>query len=103
MICVDYLQACNPNQWWRWDQVSHLHCLPTDDIEELHLFAEKIGLQRERFQAHSIIPHYDLMPATREAAVRAGATELLTRWELVANIRLWRVHRYGPSGNRRPR
>jgi len=75
--------------------VSHLHCLPTDDIEELHLFAERIGLKREWFQPQSIIPHYDLMPATREAALRAGAVELHTRFELVANIRAWRAHRYG--------
>lgn len=93
MICVDYLQACNPNDRWRWNHVSHLHCLPTDDLEELHLFAESIGLSRERFQTGSTIPHYDLMAATREAAVGAGAVEILTRRELVTHIRLWRAHR----------
>lgn len=96
MIYVDYLQACRPNPRWRWDQVSHLHCLPTDDIEELHLFAESLGISRERFQPQSTIPHYDLMPALRERALRAGAVELLTRWELVVHIRAWRAHRYGP-------
>lgn len=94
MICVDFLQPCEPNARWRWNQVSHLHCLPTDNIEDLHRFAQSIGLKRAWFQpGPNSMPHYDLTPGMRSIAVRAGATELNTREAVVANIRAWREHR----------
>jgi len=42
------------------------------DLHELHIFAERIGLSREWFQEQSS-PHYDVTPAKRETALRAGA------------------------------
>lgn len=46
-----------------------------DSEEELHDFAVKIGLKREWFQQGSV-PHYDLVPSRRQAAVDLGAQEL---------------------------
>ena len=49
--------------------------LTADTLTELHDFAQQIGLKREWFQQGSL-PHYDLTPRRREAAVRLGAVEL---------------------------
>lgn len=48
------------------------HLTTDGDVAELHAFAERIGLRRESFQPKSH-PHYDLTPARRAKAVRAGA------------------------------
>lgn len=50
--------------------------LTGDTLEELHAFAERIGMRRAWFQRHRIAPHYDLTPKRRDAAVRLGAVEL---------------------------
>lgn len=52
------------------------HMTTDGDMKELHAFAERIGLRRAWFQNHPIMPHYDLTPARRAAAVRAGAEEM---------------------------
>ncbi len=59
------------NQW------SHLWT--NGDIEELHIFAEAIGLKREWFQPHHIFDHYDIVPSRRDRALRAGAVFITTR------------------------
>lgn len=50
-----------------------------DDVEELHEFAAKIGMRREWFQDHRVIPHYDLVKLRRAFAVKLGAVETDTR------------------------
>lgn len=52
--------------------------LTADSLEELHAMADRIGLKRAWFQpAHRLHQcHYDLVPAKRAAAVRAGAVEV---------------------------
>lgn len=57
-------------------QSCHLTC--DGNLEELHRFAESIGLRRAWFQRGSV-PHYDLTPNKRGAAVRAGAQQVTTR------------------------
>jgi len=47
--------------------------LTADTLEELHALARRIGLRREWFQSKGLVPHYDLTPGRREAALRAGA------------------------------
>lgn len=47
------------------------------DLEELHLFAERLGLKRQWFQGQKPqYPHYDLSPRMRAKAIRFGAVEI---------------------------
>ena len=67
------------------------HMATDGDIEELHLFAESIGLKRQWFQSHKRMSHYDLTPTRRARAVKAGAVEvpggeLIQRCHNVPNI-----------------
>jgi len=64
--------------WW-----CHLFA---DSTDELHAFAERIGLLRNWFQGD----HYDLTPKRRAVAVAAGALEVDRR--ALAKLRIqWRV------------
>ncbi len=54
------------------------HCFTDGDIEELHQFAEKLGLRRSHFQPHATLAHYDLIPSKRALAVKLGAKEVTT-------------------------
>jgi hypothetical protein len=59
--------------WGRWTGGGHLQA---DSTEELHAFAESIGLRRAWFQERPGRPdrdHYDLTRDLREKALRAGA------------------------------
>ncbi len=67
-VYVDRLR----NWGWRLGPSSHLIA---DTVEELHAFAERIGLRREWFQ-DGRSPHYDLTAGRRTTAVRLGAVEL---------------------------
>lgn len=62
----------------RW---SHLFSDASD--EELHAFAERIGLKRSYFQKAGdpiqLRRHYDVTESKRRAAVAAGATEITWR------------------------
>jgi hypothetical protein len=68
---------------------SHLFA---DTLEELHAVARQIGMHRSWFQDHSWLPHYDLVPPRRAAAVVAGAVELDRRAAVVK----WREMRERP-------
>lgn len=47
------------------------------DLEELHAFAERIGMLRAWFQPHNrVAPHYDLTSSRRAVAVQLGAIEV---------------------------
>ena len=67
-----------------------------DSFEELHEFADQLGLKREWFQVppYCNTPHYDLHEATRELAIALGAVELHSRQEVVRRMghmaKLWR-------------
>lgn len=50
------------------------HLMTDGDLEELHQFAESIGLKRSWFQRSSV-PHYDLTPSKRLLAIKNGAIE----------------------------
>lgn len=64
MIFVDELREYPSGHW--------CHLTTDGPIEELHAFAQKIGLKREWFQ-DGRIPHYDLRPSKRRKALAAGA------------------------------
>ncbi len=49
------------------------HLTTDGELEDLHLFAEKIGLKRKWFQSSSSVPHYDLTVSRRELALKNGA------------------------------
>ncbi len=48
-------------------------------LDELHSFADKIGLKREYFQDLPGFPHYDLTKTKRALAVKNGAVEISAR------------------------
>lgn len=53
-----------------------------DNIEELHLFAAKLGLRRQYFQGDKPwFQHYDLIASKRAQAVKLGAVEITWREE----------------------
>ena len=60
---------------WKLGPSCHL---TSDTLDELHEFAEKIGMKRSWFQlsAGREIPHYDLTAGKRKLAVAKGAIEL---------------------------
>ena len=60
------------------------HLTTDGDLDELHDFANRIGLRREWFQPHRIAPHYDLSPKRHAAALAAGATLVSAREQAVA-------------------
>lgn len=64
------------------------HMASDAGFEELHAFAERLGIPRRRFQGD----HYDLPPYLRERAVALGAEEVGTR-ELTGRMS-------GPRGDR---
>ena len=77
-VYVDPLLARGWKMRGRAVKSSHLF---TDQVEldELHAFALRIGLRFEWFQNHDRLPHYDVTPSRRAAAVRAGAVEVDSR------------------------
>ena len=64
------------------------HLVSDVSFEELHGFAARLGIPRERFQGD----HYDLPPWLRASAVALGAAEVDTG-ELIARM-------HGPRGDR---
>ena len=61
----DYPDARLPVTRW-------CHMVTDGSFEELHAFAERLGIARRRFQGD----HYDLHPALRARAVLLGAHEV---------------------------
>jgi hypothetical protein len=53
--------------------------LAADSVDELHTFAESIGLKRHFFHAGAKHVHYDLAVEKRPAAIAAGAVEVTSR------------------------
>ena len=71
MIYVDAPVFMKPN-----GRKKYAHMV-ADTLEELHAFADKIGLRREWVQIKGkILPHYDLTPNKRQQALAAGAVEI---------------------------
>lgn len=67
---------------WRLGDSCHLIA---DTVEELHEFADRLGMKRAWFQPRSS-PHYDLTVRRRAKAVALGAIEL-DRKQLVYKLR----------------
>jgi hypothetical protein len=78
---VEYAHVQLPVKRW-------CHMASDVGFEELHAFAERLGIPRHRFQGD----HYDLPPHLRELAVELGAEEVGRR-EFTARMT-------GPRGDR---
>lgn len=74
MIYVD--NAFQYGDWKRgrmdWSGGGHML---SNDLEELHAFARRIGLRRAWFQDHTF-PHYDLTRGRWQQALAEGATPI---------------------------
>ncbi|WP_045739017.1 DUF4031 domain-containing protein [Xanthomonas sp. MUS 060] len=57
---------------WRGRQWCHM---VADTLEELHVFAGRLGLERRWFQGSCRYPHYDVTMAVRSRALRMGAID----------------------------
>ena len=80
--------------WWRGRRWCHL--VSDVSADELHAFAERLGIPRHAFQGD----HYDLPEDVRPLALQLGATEVGSR-ELVRRLRdagLRRRPRSRPEG-----
>lgn len=75
---------------WRWRGRRWSHLTSDRDFDELHAFAERLGLRRAWFQGD----HYDIPEECWDDAVALGATPIDSR-ELVRRLRA--------AGLRRPR
>lgn len=75
---------------WRWRGERWAHLVSDVSYEELHAFAERLGVPRRAFQGD----HYDLPERLRERALELGADAVSCR-ELVTRLRA--------AGLRRPR
>lgn len=80
MIIVDPLFHAPAHGHGYW-----CHMVSTTSVDELHAFADKIGLKRSWFQNKST-PHYDLTRGKRLQAVKNGAIEVTPK-EFVSFVR----------------
>jgi len=83
MIYVDelrrYFQAPKPgSERWFGNGKESCH-LTADTPEELHAFAQRLGLRRSCAQSSGYTLHYDLIPQKRARAVALGAREVTAR------------------------
>lgn len=69
-----------PLWWWRGERWSHL--VSDADLDELHAFAERLGVPRRAFQGD----HYDIPERIFDAAVAQGA-EITDPREIVRRLR----------------
>jgi len=63
------------------------HLVSDTSIEELHRFAEGLGLRREWFQEKSI-PHYDLTGEVYDLALKRGAQLVSSREIVLRAVRM---------------
>lgn len=67
---------------WPWRERLWCHLVSDHSLEELHEFAERLGIPRRAFQGD----HYDLHELGRSVAVAAGAIEVTSR-ELLQRLK----------------
>lgn len=58
--------------------------LSADTLDELHEFAQAIGMRRAWFQEHVSMPHYDLVRSRRDRALARGAVFVSARQQALA-------------------
>ncbi len=85
-VYVDDLLDSPVTSKWRFGKHCHL---VADTPEELHDFAEELGLRRRWYQ-HTTVPHYDLT-ASKHAMARSKGAILITREQMRDHIRKHRI------------
>lgn len=68
-------------RWW-WHERRWCHLVSDESYDELHTFAERIGIPRHSFQGD----HYDVPEEYRPDLIAAGA-EVVTSRELLRRLR----------------
>lgn len=58
---------------WRGERWAHLMA---DTLDELHAFAQRLGIPRRAFQDKASGAHYDVNTALRERAIALGAVAI---------------------------
>ena len=81
---------------WRWRGDVWAHLVSDISYEELHTFAQRLGLRRAWFQGD----HYDIPAHVRDRAITLGAVPVTSR-ELVTRLRAAGLRR--PPRPRHPR
>jgi Protein of unknown function (DUF4031) len=76
---------------WCWQGLKWAHLL-ADDVDELHRFATRLGINRASYQGppRTGVPHYDLTAYERKRALAQGATAV-SRHEIVVVLRRLRA------------
>lgn len=82
-VYVDLMRPCLKSKRWPWKESCHLIA---DNLNELHSFASRLGLERRWFQNDSRLPHYDLTAGIRWKAIACGAVEIATK-QLIERMR----------------
>lgn len=70
--------------------------LIADSWDELHKFAQSIGLKREWFQQHPRHPHYDIITASKmRRAIKAGAIKMrsIEMFKMMVKKGMWKSKR----------
>lgn len=81
--------------WWRGRRWCHL--VSDESLDELHAFADAVGIPRRGFQGD----HYDVPEEHRAELIAAGATAVESR-ELVRRLRVAGL-RLSPAARRQTR
>jgi hypothetical protein len=76
---------------WPWRGHRWAHLVSDESYDELHAFAEQLGIPRRAFQGD----HYDIPAHVRDEAIALGATPVDSR-ELVRRIRTAGLRRRRP-------
>jgi hypothetical protein len=76
---------------WAWQGLKWAHLL-ADDVDELHRFATRLGINRASYQGppKTAVPHYDLTGYERKRAIAQGAAAV-SRHEIVVVLRRLRA------------
>lgn len=80
---------------WQWRGREWAHLVSDESYEELHGFAEQLGIPREAFQGD----HYDVPTDVRLLAITLGADAVDAR-ELVRRLRAAGLRRSGRPRDR---
>lgn len=59
---------------WKLGRMKMCHMI-ADTLEELHVMADQIGVERKWFQSQASFPHYDIAKSKRAIAVKLGARD----------------------------